>query len=119
MSSTRTCRQPDGRWLAFQSRESGQFDVWVQRLRDGVPKPVKVTSNGATRPTWTRGGHELVFVAGNREIWSLSIDTAGNQMAPGTPNRLFRADLYIGLLGRTHDVTDDGERFVIVAGRTE
>ena len=44
---------------------------------------------------------------------------AGDQMAPGTPNRLFRADLHTGLLGRTYDVTDDGERFVIVASLSE
>jgi eukaryotic-like serine/threonine-protein kinase len=51
---------PDGRWLAYQSDESGRFEAYVQSFpRPGVK--YQVSSKGGRSPHWSRDGRELFF----------------------------------------------------------
>ncbi len=102
---------PDGRWLAYQSRRSGQFEIWVKRWgSDGPGQPV--TSTGGTRPVWTRGGREIVYLTHDGDMMALAF----SDLPVGIPQRLFKADIYRDLVGRTFDVTPGGERFLVVVG---
>jgi len=51
----------DGRFLAYQSDESGRWEVSVLRLADG--KRLPISKDGGTRPLWTRNGRTLYFHA--------------------------------------------------------
>jgi Tol biopolymer transport system component len=53
---------PDGRYLAYQSRESGRYEVYVANYppRDG--RRWRVSTGGGTLPRWARNGRELFFV---------------------------------------------------------
>jgi len=60
---------PDGRWLAYESNESGRLEVYVQ----GYPTPmgrVQVSRGGGAWPTWSRRGDALYFVAGGAIVSS-------------------------------------------------
>lgn len=105
---------PDGRWLAYQSRESGQFEVWVRRMADGATRGWRATGGGGTRPAWTRNGAELAYLTDNGALWSMSVAAGGDRVSFGPPRTLFSADIYTDLIGRTYDVTGDGERFLVV-----
>jgi len=50
---------PDGRWLAYQSDESGRLEIYVQRYPEGVRMPV--SSDGGTGPVWSPDGRQLYF----------------------------------------------------------
>jgi hypothetical protein len=63
-------------------------------------------------PVWTRRGAELLYLRGDREIRSLPM-SAGRPA--GDDVRLFDVDLYTDLVGRTFDVSPDGERVLAVA----
>ena len=54
---------PDGRWLAYTSDESGQFEIYVRPFPSG-PGRWKVSAGGArnVEPQWRRDGKELFFV---------------------------------------------------------
>ena len=54
---------PDRRWLAYESNESGPFDIYVRPFPDVNSRRWKVSTTGGTRPIWTRGGQELVYVS--------------------------------------------------------
>jgi dipeptidyl aminopeptidase/acylaminoacyl peptidase len=51
---------PDGRWLAYQSNESGQEEIYVRPFR-GEGTRRQVSRRGGTSPVWSRGGRELFF----------------------------------------------------------
>jgi hypothetical protein len=97
---------PDGRWVAYASDESGQFDVYV----DAFPKPgarVRVTTAGGTEPRWSADGAELFFRRGS-EIHAVTLRRAGATVEIGGINRLFDA----GAPVRSYDVSRDG-RFLL------
>lgn len=51
---------PDGRWIAYQSNESGANRVYVQAFPDKHGKR-QISGDGGTYPAWPRNGHELFF----------------------------------------------------------
>ena len=113
---------PDGHYVAYQSNDSGRWEVYVTPFPGGGER-VQVSVNGGGNPRWTRQGTELVYVYGDSML-AVSVQT--------TP--AFRADLprmlFTGAQVRTprslfsergleefqpiFDVTPDGERFVVV-----
>jgi Tol biopolymer transport system component/DNA-binding winged helix-turn-helix (wHTH) protein len=52
---------PDGRWIAYSSDRSGNYDIWVQSL--GAGKPIQVTNSSAHdwQPDWSPDGNNIVF----------------------------------------------------------
>ena len=53
---------PDGKFIAFASDRSGNFDIWVRALA-GESEPVQVTKSSThdTQPAWSPDGGTLVF----------------------------------------------------------
>ena len=115
---------PDGRWVAYQSRASGQFEIWVRPwpgdLGGATRDPGRpVTRTGGTRPAWTRNGRELLYLTHEGTFVSLPVESGaeaeGGLPAIGEPRPLFTADaVYRDLVGRTYDVTPDGERLLVI-----
>ena len=105
---------PDGRWMAYDSDESGGgVDVFIQSFPDPQRKRVKVSPAHGSEPTWTKGGRELVYREGTKVI-AVSIDRETG--ASGPPQVLFSGP-YPDNPGwtrpRSYDVTPDGERFLL------
>jgi Tol biopolymer transport system component len=98
---------PDGRWLAYDSDESGAVEVYVQSFPTPGHK-VRISSDGGSGPVWTRGGKELLYFTRDNVAMTVSIQT-GAELQPSAPRKLFTAsDLVTG-----GDVTADGERFLV------
>ena len=53
---------PDGRYVAYQSDESGRFEVYVRPFPDVEGGRWQISNDGGTRPLWARGGGELFYV---------------------------------------------------------
>jgi eukaryotic-like serine/threonine-protein kinase len=105
---------PDGRWMAYDSDESGQgVDVFIQSFPDPRMKRVKVSPAHGSEPMWTQGGRELVYREGDK-MMAVSIDLATG--ASGPPQVLFSGP-YPDNPGwtrpRSYDVTPDGQRFLL------
>jgi Tol biopolymer transport system component len=101
---------PDGKWLAYDSDESGQKEVYVQSF----PVPghkMRISVDGGDWPGWTQGGKELLYGKGDI-LMSVPITTAGAELEPGTPRPL----LTIPEGTNGGDGTADGERFLISTG---
>jgi Tol biopolymer transport system component len=93
---------PDGRWIAYASNESGQYDIYI----DSYPKAgnrARLTTNGGTEPRWSADGRELYFRRGN-EIHALVLD--GSEVR--STATLFDAGAAI----RAYDVSRD-RRFLL------
>ena len=54
---------PDGRWLAYESNRSGQFEVWVQPFPNVKDGEWQVSRTGGMWPMWNPdGGDELFYI---------------------------------------------------------
>jgi eukaryotic-like serine/threonine-protein kinase len=103
---------PDGRWLAYQSNDSGQVQIFV------VPFPAvkngrwQVSTGGGTRPLWARNGQELFYLAPDSTLMSVPV-ARGTTWTPATPVTLIKAPYYGGAT-RNYDVSPDGKRFLMI-----
>ena len=104
---------PDGRWMAYDSDESGRVEVFVQSFPDPLQKRWQVSAAQGSEPMWTRGGHELVFRSGD-SVMTVNVDLEHG--GSSTPEILFTGP-YPDNPGwtrpRSYDVTSDGERFLM------
>jgi len=103
---------PDSRWLAYQSDESGQREVYVTSF----PTPDRkwqVSTNGGAAPEWRRGGNELVFISDTRtELYSARVDGSGETFRVGEVRKL--ADIQLASnAGRDWDITEDMSRILV------
>jgi eukaryotic-like serine/threonine-protein kinase len=51
---------PDGRWLAYQSNESGRFEVYVRSFPGGE-QVIQISTDGGLEPMWSSSGREIVY----------------------------------------------------------
>ena len=104
---------PDGRWLAYQSNESGRFEIYVQAF----PEPgrrVTVSKGGGTLPRWRRDGRELYYVAPDDKLMAVPVEPGANLVA-GTPVPLFEVGSYGRRNNRyVYDVSADGQKILLL-----
>ena len=103
---------PDGRWVAYQSNQSGVSEVYVRRFPD-LTRQTVVSSQGGWSPLWGPGGREL-FYESERGFVRVPVETASG-FDVGGEEILFPYQ-FGGTNGvgspRAYDVTLDGERFL-------
>jgi serine/threonine-protein kinase len=107
---------PDGRWVAYQSDESGQYEVYVRPFPDVDQGRWQVSTGGGTRPAWARSGRELFYLVGSGRIMAVAIQP-GQAFAAGSPQVLFEGAYVAANTGRTFDVSPDGKRFLMIKDR--
>jgi Tol biopolymer transport system component len=73
----RPALSPDGRWLAYQSDESGRFEVYVRPFPDVQRAKVQVSADGGTSPVWRADGRELFFASAGTLI-AVDVPAAGS-----------------------------------------
>jgi eukaryotic-like serine/threonine-protein kinase len=114
----RLALSPDGRWLAYESLETGQAEVWIRPFPDVSTGRWQVSTNGGQSPKWSRGGQSLVFQESGVLV-QVDIETEPEVRAS---NRIVVIDGGYAIDPGTWDVSDDGERFLvrkeITLGRT-
>lgn len=101
---------PDGRLLAYQSDESGRYEVYVAPFPDLKSRRLQVSSGGGVQPAWA--GNELFYATPDRRIMSVAV-TAQPVLNAGTRQVVLDAAAFVfGILSRTYDVSPDGTRFL-------
>ena len=101
---------PDGRWLAYQSDESGRSEIYVRPYPDVEAGLWQISTTGGTSVAWSRDGREL-FYRNGAAMMRIAIDSS-DSFVHGTPEVLFEGRYYAGQ-GRSYDVAPDG-RFLML-----
>jgi serine/threonine-protein kinase len=104
---------PDKRWIAYESNESGRFEISVRPFPDVNGGRWQLSSNGGAHPLWSRNGLELFFIAGDGMLTSVPIQP-GPAFVHGKGVALFPAGQYYVNVARTYEVAPDGSRFLFV-----
>jgi Tol biopolymer transport system component len=103
---------PDGRWLAYQSDESGRFEIYVRPYPNVDDAHWRVSGDGGTSPRWAPSGRELLYYDGTGFV-SVPVPS-GATFNPGRSVRLFDYAPYTGRLGPDYDLGADGARFLVI-----
>jgi Tol biopolymer transport system component len=102
-----------GKWVAYQSDESGQWEIYV----DSYPKPAnrrRISSGGGQFPNWGPGGRELFFLAPDYTLMSVEITFRSDGVDSSTPKPLFRLPA-VDTGRNPYEVGPDGQRFLVRA----
>jgi Tol biopolymer transport system component len=101
---------PDGKWIVYQSDESGKAQVYVQSFPSSGGK-WQVSTEGGTRPRWSARGDEIFYQLPGGKLMAVPVKT-GAIFEVGIPKALFEMQPKSGPDGR-YVVSADGQRFVI------
>ena len=104
---------PDGRFLAYQSNESGRFEVYVQSF-PGPGGKWQISTSGGAEARWRADGKELYYRAPDQKLMAVEIQ-AGSGFTAGVPQALFAGRFDTGIARARYLPTLDGRRFLTVA----
>jgi serine/threonine-protein kinase len=104
---------PDGRWLAYESAESTQPQIYVQPFPDLNAGRWQISSAGGTKPLWARSGRELFYISSDGYLMTVPVQ-ATTTFTFGNPVKVLNTRYLYGPALRTYDVTPDGKRFLMI-----
>jgi serine/threonine-protein kinase len=105
---------PDGRWIAYQSDETGKSEIYVRPFPKAEEGRWQISSAGGDEPLWSRSGREIFFRAASGEMMAVPVTTTPAFVAEA-PHALFTATDYAHAASyRAYDVSPDGRRFVML-----
>jgi eukaryotic-like serine/threonine-protein kinase len=104
---------PNGRWMAYDSNESGRPEVYVQPFPQGEGK-WQISNNSGLEPRWRADGKELFFLDSEGKVMSVAVKTDGAAFEADSANLLFQlnAPLLLPTSRTRYTVSYDGQRFL-------
>jgi Tol biopolymer transport system component len=103
---------PDGRWLAYNSMESGRSEVYVEPYhRDG--ERVRVSIDGGGQPKWRSDGREMFFTSIDGQLMSVAFRGRGDRAEVDLPTTLFEIGGFQGPDYDDYAPSADGQRFLV------
>ena len=107
---------PDGRWLAYGSTQSGQFEVYVTSYPDAQGR-WQISTGGGRHPAWSHDSKEIFYRDFAGALISIPV-TLSPTFTAGQGRKLFENSAYrgagTGISDRTYDVTADARRFLMI-----
>jgi serine/threonine-protein kinase len=112
---------PDDRWVAYQSDESGVYEVFVRPLDAGTRgSRWQVSAAGGRMPSWGRDGKTLYYEANDGRLMSLNYSSTGESFVASQPKLWSdRRTMNPLLLGFNYDVSPDGRNMVTLVARSD
>jgi serine/threonine protein kinase len=107
---------PNGRWMAYESNESGKHEVYVRSFPDvNNGGRWQVSTNGGDSPLWSPDGRELFYRSGD-SFMAVAVE-AEPTFSPGKPKVLFKGT-YVSWDApfdfTLWDISPDGKRFLMI-----
>ena len=103
---------PDGKWIAYQSNESGTFEIYVRPF-PGPGGRWQVSAGGGGYPTWSRNGKELFYRAPDLKIMVANYTESGNSFRADKP-RVWSTGQFANHGAATDfSLHPDGKRFAV------
>jgi serine/threonine protein kinase len=105
---------PDGKWVAYASNESGDWEIYVTTYPTAAGK-WQISRGGGTEPRWRGDGKEIFYIGAGSTLTAVPVSSEGT-FAAGNPTPLFRTQLRAQVSSTdqfSYDVTKDGQRFLV------
>jgi serine/threonine-protein kinase len=104
---------PDGRWLAYESNESGRFEIYVRPFPDVNSGRWQVSTAGGSRPLWAKDNSELFFAAATGALMAVPTERGSPTWKAGTPVKLFDWPTFASV-PTSYYASHDGQRFLMI-----
>jgi eukaryotic-like serine/threonine-protein kinase len=104
--------QPNPRWVAYQSDESGRGEIYV----DAFPAPrnkVRISTDGGWDPQWSPDGRELFYLSFDGKLMGASLKAAGHAIEASAPRELFAPPILGNVNGYDAYIVAPDGRFLI------
>ncbi len=105
---------PDGKWVAYASDESGNWEIYVTSF-PGATGKWQVSRGGGSEPRWNGDGKEIFYIAPSGMLMAVMVN-GESIFATGTPAPLFQIHGRAPISSTdvfTYDVAKDGKRFLV------
>jgi Tol biopolymer transport system component len=106
---------PDGKWMAFDTDETGRIEVYVQSF-GGISserrKRWKVSAGGGGTPKWSGDGKELYYITASGRVMAAKVRASGDDLEFDSPVKLFQTRP-IPKTWNLFEPTPDGQRFLV------
>jgi Tol biopolymer transport system component/tRNA A-37 threonylcarbamoyl transferase component Bud32 len=100
------------RWVAYQSDETGRYEIYIRAFpRPGDKFPISTA--GGKYPEWGAGGRELFYVAPDNKLMAVDLTLTSDAVRPSAPRSLFTLPIIDN--GLSPYDTIDGQRFLVRA----
>jgi Tol biopolymer transport system component len=103
---------PDGRWAAYNTNESGRWEVYLAAFPSFTERR-QISNNGGTQGYWRKDGKELFYLSLDGDMMSVPIKP-GSAPEPGVPAVLFPTRIPFSPTADQFAVTGDGQRFLLL-----
>jgi Tol biopolymer transport system component/DNA-binding winged helix-turn-helix (wHTH) protein len=105
---------PDGRWIAYNSDESGRYEVYIESFPTHGGKR-QISPAGGAGPRWRADGNELYYHSLDGRLMGVSVTGDGATLTTGTPTPLLAFRAAATMTVPSYAVTRDGQRFLLSA----
>ena len=105
---------PDGEFLAYQSEESGRYNIYIRELGE-TPGKWQISSSGGSTPLWRTDGKELYYWDAGNHLVAVPVENEEGHITFGAAKQLF--DRVVARSPASHrkfyDVSAEGDRFYL------
>ena len=101
---------PDGKWIAYESTESGRFDVYIRAFPSSAGK-WQISNRGGFIPRWRADGKELFYVSQDFKMIAVTIRASAASVEADAPRELFPYP--VAGFNSPYDVAADSQRFLL------
>jgi Tol biopolymer transport system component len=105
--------EPSPRHVAYQSDESGRYEVYI----DAFPSPRgkrRISTGGGRFPQWGAGGRELFYISPELKLMAVNLKVGPDSVEPSAPHELFQLPVFNGSAVSPYEATPDGQRFLVL-----
>ncbi|HKI94421.1 MAG TPA: hypothetical protein VJ992_03920, partial [Gemmatimonadales bacterium] len=105
---------PDGRWVAYASDTSGQFEIYVRPFPNVSGGMWQVSTDGGSEVVWSHSGKELFYRNAAGDLVAVAVSETPT-FTPGKHTTLFAAGQYASdIISHYYAVTPDDEHFIFM-----
>jgi serine/threonine-protein kinase len=108
----RAALSPDGRWLAYQSNESGRYEIYVRPFPDVDSGKWPVSTGGGEEPRWSRDGRTLFFIS-DQKLLAAEVATEPTFSSRPAQKAFDLVDYQPTGVPFPFDVSPDGKRILL------